>query len=81
MTSVQGYRCFRQKNPSIVFLGSSLPPKSELFDQLVGHLEAKFLIAIVLAIAFVVPKYTKKDLQRILKTVLEPQAPNTSEEP
>ena len=55
--------------PSIAPLGSSPPPKSEVSEQPDGTLGPKSPAATS------VPKYSKDDLQKILKAVLEARAP------
>ena len=56
-------------------------PPLELDEELFGKLTGppRLSLAVISATALFVPKYTKKDLQRILKTVLEARAPTTSE--
>ena len=80
MTLVWGCRCPCKKWPSVTFFDSflSLELGDKLFDQLIGHPGANLPIAIILSIAFLVPKHIKKDLQRIFKIVLEVQASTTS---
>ena len=87
MTSVRGRGRPRQERPSvapsvlssvalsIAFSDSSLSPESgnKLFDQLARPSRAKPLTNSPLATSNV-PKYSKNDLQRILKTVLENRA-------
>lgn len=53
----------------------------KLFNQFAGPVRAKLPIAVIPAATSTVCKYIKKDLQRILKTVLEVQAPTASKEP
>ena len=80
MTSVRGGgRPRRERSsaaPSVAPPNSSSPPKSddELSNQPTGPLEIKPPIANTPA-ATSVPKYSEDDLQRILKAVLETQAP------
>lgn len=50
-----------------------------MFNQPARPLEVKLLVTIISTIVFAVPKYIEEDLQRILKTILETQAPPTSE--
>ena len=83
MTSVRGRGRPRRERPSIAPPDSSPPPESDdnLSDQRAGPPGANLPIAVVPAAALPVPKYNKKDLQRILKTVLEARAPTTFKEP
>ena len=73
MTLIQGRGCPRRKRLSVPLFDSFPPPESnnDLFDQPAGLLKANFPIVIVPAAALAFPKYTEKDLQWILKTVLE----------
>lgn len=73
-----------RKNPFIALLDFSLPLSElgdKLFNQFAGPVRAKLPIAVISATAPTIFKYIKKDLQRILKTVLEAQAPTASKEP
>ena len=84
MTSVRGRRRPRRERlsvapsvaPSIASSDCSTPPKSgdELSDQPVGPSGGK-LLANSPPAANSVPKYSKDDMQRILKAVLEARAP------
>ena len=77
MTSVQDRGCPHWERPSVApsvaspssFLSSVLD--DNISDQLTGPHGANLPIDIVPAAAPPVPKYTKEDLQRIFKTVLE----------
>ena len=69
MTSVWGCSHFCQKCSSIVLPDSFSPLKSESSEQPARPLKSKPPVAIVLTTY--VPKYSKNDLQQILKTVLE----------
>lgn len=71
MTLGWGYGHFRQQFSSVTFLNSSLFNKSKLFNQLTKPSGAKLHITIVPTTACVISKYTKKNLYRIFKTVLE----------
>ena len=73
MTSVQGRSHPRQERSSVALSDSSPPPELEFSKQPAESLRPKLLIAVVPATD--VPKYSEDDLQRILKTVLETQAP------
>ena len=80
ITLVQGRKHPRQEHPSVAsslsFL-SSIPTSkldNKLFDWSAEPLKIKSLIAIAPIGATNVPKYSKDDLQRILKAVLEAQA-------
>ena len=87
MTSVQSRGCLRQERlfvaPSVALFGSFPPAESDdnISDQLAEPPKANLPVAVILATALPVPKYTKKDLQRILKIVLEARTPTISEEP
>ena len=84
MTSVRGRRHPHQKRPSIApsIIPSIAPPDSfppfesgdKLFDQLAGPSRGKLLTNSPPA-AINIPKYSKDDLQRIFKTVLEAWVP------
>ena len=80
MTSIQSCGCPRRERPSVALFiappNSSLPLESDdkLSDQPAGPSKAKSL-ANALAVAFSVLKYSKDDLQQILKAVLEARAP------
>ena len=83
MTSVRGRGRPRKERLSVTPSDSFPPPESgdELFDQPARPPGANLPVAVVPVAIPPVPKYTKKDLQRILKTVLEARAPTTSEKP
>lgn len=83
MISIQGRDRLRREHPSVTFFDFSLPPKlgNQLSNQPAGPLEAKLSVIIIFATTFAVPKYTKEDLQEILKSILEAQAPTTSKKP
>ena len=80
MTSVQGCKRPRQERlsaaPSVAPLDSFSPPElgDKLSDQPAGLSGTKSL-ANAPAAATSIPRYSKDDLQRILKAVLETQAP------
>ena len=84
MTSAQGCERLCRKHssvapsiaPFVTLPDSSLPPESgdELSDQVAGPSGAKPPIANTFA-ATNIPMYSKDDLQRIFKTVLEARAP------
>ena len=71
MILVQGRGCFYRKCPSVALLDFfSLPELGEkLFNQ-PSRLPGPHF-AIVPTATFLVPKYTKEDLQQILQTVLK----------
>ena len=85
MTSVRGRGRIRWErssiapsvSPSVAPPDSSLPPESgdKLSDQLAGPSVTKPLVANAPAADTSIPKYSKDDLQRILKAVLEARAP------
>ena len=81
MTSVQGRGRPHHKHfsaaPSVALLDSSPPSElgDKLSDQPAGPLGTKPPVANAPAIATNIPKYSKDDLQRIFKTVLEAQVP------
>ena len=84
MIPLRGRNYPHQERPSVTLPDLSLPPPKlgdELSDQLAGLPGAKFFIAVVPTTVSVIPKYTKKDLQQILKAILEAHTPTTSEEP
>ena len=80
MTLVQGRSRLRKERLSVALFDSFSPPKlgDELSNQPNKSLKVNFPIVIVFATALSAPKYTKKDLQRIFKTVLEAQTSTTS---
>ena len=69
MTSVQGRGHPRWERLSVAPHDFSPPPESEFSEQLTGPLETKSPVIVVPITD--VPKYSKDDLQQILKTVLE----------
>lgn len=71
MTSVQNRGRCRRELLSIAFFDSFLPPQldNKLSNQIPGP--PRLQLAIVLLATLFVPKYTKKDLQWILKIILE----------
>ena len=71
----RGHRCqeYLSVAPSVALHNSSPPSKSEFSEQPDGPSGAKPLVIVVPTID--VPKYSKDDLQRIYKTILEAQAP------
>ena len=76
MTSVQGRGYLRQERLSVAPLfvaplGFSPPSESELSDQLARPLGAKLSIFVVPTAATNIPKYSKNNLQQILKAVLK----------
>ena len=81
MTSVWGHNRLRQERPFVTLFDSSPPPELEFSEQPAGPLRAKLSVIVVSAAAFTVSKYTKKDLQQILKIILEAQVLAISEEP
>ena len=70
MTSVQGRGCPRRKHFFVTLPDSFSLPKSKFFKQPARPLRPKSS-----ATDTDVPKYSKDNLQQILKTVLEAQAP------
>ena len=84
MTSVWGRKYPRRERPSVtlsaalsVTLHDFSPPSEsgdELFDQPAGPLGTRSPLADALIAATNVPKYSKDDLQRILKAVLKARA-------
>ena len=81
MTSVRGHGHLRRKRlsaaPSIIPSDSFPPFKlgDKLSNQPVGPSKIKSPVANASATATSIPKYSKDDLQQILKAVLEAQAP------
>ena len=81
MTLVQGRRRLHQECPSvapfIVFFNSISSSKlgDKLSDQPIGPSKTKSPIAIAPVTVTNIPKYSKNNLQRILKAVLETWAP------
>ena len=78
MTLIQGCRrpCREHLSvaSSIATSDSSPPPKSEFFEQPIGPLGMKLLIAVATIATTNILKYFEDDLQKIFKTVLEAQA-------
>lgn len=76
MNSVQDHGYSHKEYPFVPLLDSFPTPELDdnLSDQFAGLSRANFPIAVISSTAFPVPKYTNKDLQRIVKTVLETQA-------
>ena len=68
MISVRGRGHPRWESPSIIPPDSSPPPESKFFKQLARPLRPKFVTATT-----DIPKYSKDELQRIFKAVLEAQ--------
>ena len=87
MTSVRGRGRPRYERssaaPSIALLDSSPPPKlgDELSDQPAGPSGTKPPVANTPAAATSIPKYSKDDLQRTVKTVLEARVPAPAQAP
>ena len=79
MTSVRGRGRPRRERLSVTPHDSSPPPKSEFSEQPVGPSGAKPPVTVIPATN--VPKYSKDDLQRIFKTVLEARAPAPTSTP
>ena len=81
MTSVRGRRRLHFERssaaPIVAPLDFSPPPESgdKLSNQPAGPLATKRPIANVLAAAINIPKFSKDDLQQILKTILEARVP------
>ena len=62
MTSVQGYGRFRRERPSISLFNSFLSSELKFSEQSNKPSEAISLIAVILATAINIPKYTTNDL-------------------
>lgn len=82
ITSVQGHDHLHKERPFIALLDSFSSSQSDdkLFDQPDEPQKTIFPIAVIVITAPPVPKYTKEELQQILKPVLEAQASITSKE-
>ena len=87
MTSIRGRGHPRWKRPSVapfVALPDSFPPSelgNKLFDQPAGLWRGKPLVVIASIAATNISKYSKDDLQKIFKTVLEAQTPASAPAP